>query len=251
MRDTQLASLKGAILKQLPGVTVVDVSHNIVQYDLQQASYLLLCSYPYFPKHTIHIVAVDIFAGNAPKTIVIEYNDHFFIAPDNGILPLAFRTKLDNYKLGFELNKPLLFAEWSDMAAQTARDILNKGNVVHLPNYDLVNAPTPVPPQASPLGIDCRILYIDRFGNVVLDITKTQFSELVGDRPFKIKVMRMQDITTISNNYGEVKEGEPLCRFNRAGFLEIAINRQSAASLFGLDSYSAGSLKYRTIKIFI
>jgi S-adenosylmethionine hydrolase len=251
LRDTQVASLKASILKHTPATPVVDISHAVAQYDLQQAAYLLLCSYPWFPKHSVHIVAVDIFADKAARTVAIEYNDHFFIAPDNGILPLAFRSKTGDYRLCFELNKPLRFADWTDLAGKAAAEMIANKNISHLQPYNIVNAPTPVPPQATPLGIDCRVLYIDRFGNVVLDITKAQFEELIGDKPFRIKVMRMQDISNISNNYSDVKEGEPLCRFNRAGFLEVAVNRQSAASLFGLESYSSASLKYRTIKLFI
>ncbi len=105
-------------------------------------------------------------------------------------------------------------------------------------------------PQVTPLGVDCNILYIDRYENVVLDITKTQFDEYARGRPFRIKIMRMQDITTISSNYNDVPNGEPLCRFNDAGFLEIALNHAPAASLFGLGSYSTSNLRYQTIRIF-
>ena len=100
-----------------------------------------------------------------------------------------------------------------------------------------------------PDGVECNILYIDRYENVVLDITKTQFDAMVKGRPFKIKIMRMDDITTVSNNYNDVAKDEPLCRFNSAGFLEIAFNHAPAATSLGLGSFSTGNLRYQTIKI--
>jgi hypothetical protein len=63
--------------------------------------------------------------------------------------------------------------------------------------------------------------------------------------------MRLQDITTVSNNYNDVPYGEPLCRFNDTGFLEIALNHGQAATLLGLAPVNTSNLRYQTIKIFL
>ena len=62
--------------------------------------------------------------------------------------------------------------------------------------------------------------------------------------------MRMDDITALSNNYNDVENGEPLCRFNSTGYLELALNHAPAASLLGLDSFNTSNLRYQTIKIY-
>ncbi len=100
-----------------------------------------------------------------------------------------------------------------------------------------------------PDGVECNILYIDRYENVVLDITREQFDTMIKGRPFKIKIMRIYEITAVSTNYNDVKVDEPLCRFNSAGFLEIAFNHAPAATSLGLGTFSTGNLRYQTIKI--
>ena len=108
--------------------------------------------------------------------------------------------------------------------------------------------------------IECQILFIDNFDNAILNLTKNQFEEHRNGRPFVILISRNEEITTISNHYSSVQEGECLAWFNSAGYLEIAINKGNIASLFGLQGYHENMNKlgmvtqnkhfYHTIKIF-
>ncbi len=236
-------------MRHAPDAMFVDVSHNVAQYDLQQAAYLLLSAYKHFSKGSVHVVLVDIFSGNVPRMLLAEHDGYYFVVPDNGILSLAFGDEVDHVRLCVEFANGCGFKDWVNGAGEVIATIDNDELAGFKP-CEAKSARRLLQPQITPLGIDCNILYIDRYENVVLDITKRQFDEYVKARPFKIKVMRMQDITTISNNYNDVPEGEPLCRFNSAGFLEIALNHEPAASLLGLGSYSSGNLRYQSIRIF-
>ena len=183
--------------------------------------------------------------------LVAEKDGYFFIAPDNGTLVLAFGTQIENTRLCFEFEKPYVFSHWINTVGKVIEDLGSPGkNNINFQPCEAKRSPRLLQPKIMPDGIDCHILYIDRYENIVLDITKAQFEEIVKDRPFKIKIMRAEDITSISNNYNDVKNGEPLCRFNNAGFLEIAFNHAPAASLLGLGSFTSGNLRYQTIKIF-
>lgn len=249
-RDASVTIANAVLLRYAPGATIVDISHNVVQYDLQQAAYLLLSAYRHFPKGTIHVVPVDVFAGDNPRMLLAETGGYFFIAPDNGVLSLAFGTDLENTWLCFEFSKPYVFGNWINNAGRVIELLHTVGQTVPFAPYSVKEAPRHLQPKVMRDGIDCNVLYIDRYGNVTLDITKSQFDELVKKRPFKIRVMKAEDITTISNNYNDVPEGAPLCRFNDAGFLEIALNHAPATALLGLGSNNAGNLRYQTIKIF-
>ena len=248
-RDTSVTIAKAILMQHAPDAMVIDISHNVVQYDLQQAAYLLLSAYRHFPAGTVHLLLVDIFAGDAPRMLLAEKDGHYFIAPDNGLLPLAFGTDMSGIRLCSEPGTQYSFTGWIQNAGKVI-EAIQQGNTSQFRTTEVKAARRLLQPQAMPLGIDCNILYIDRYENVVLDITRPQFDEFVKGRPFRIKVMRMQDITTISNNYNEVPEGEPLCRFNSAGFLEIALNHEPAASLLGLGTYTTANLRYQTIRIF-
>ena len=248
-RDVSVTNAKAILMSYAPDPVFVDILHNVVQYDLQQAAYLLLSAYRHFQKGTIHILLVDVFLGDNPRMLLVEKDGFYFIAPDNGTLALAFGSELDSALQCFEFAGQYSFSDWINSAGKVIESLAQK-NATQFKPCEIKIARRLLQPQVMPLGVDCNILYIDRYENIVLDITRKQFDEYVNGRPFRIKVMRMQDITTISNNYNDVPEGEPLCRFNSAGFLEIALNHEAAASLLGLGSYSSGNLRYQTIRIF-
>lgn len=247
VHGTQVATLKALLVAAVPGASLFDVSHTIPPYDIQQAAYLLRGTWQYFDAPCIHLVAVDIF--NSTAVVVFEKEGRMFVGPDNGVFSLAFED-IDGVRLGFAQMQHSTFSDWAGRVALLAATLAGEG-IAHLPDHTLRQRVVAAKPTTTPLGIDCRIHHVDRFGNVVLDITRRQFEELLQGRPFTIKLTKGQEVTAISNHYGEVKEGIALCRFNRADYLELAVNRQSAAMLLGLESYNQAALKYRTVRIFI
>ena len=247
-RDTSVSVAKAILIRHAPGATIVDISHSVEKYDLQQAAYLLQAAYSHFVPGSIHIATVNVFAGDMPRLIVAEKDGYYFIAPDNGILSLSFGTAPDRTLLCFEFTKPYSFKDWINKASMAIAAI-HDGNTGQFKPCD-IKIVHGLQPQSTRLGIDCNIRYIDRYENVVLDITKTQFEEIAKGRPFTIKIIGMKDITVVGNHYNDVPPGSPLCRFNSAGYLEIALNRASAAALFGLGQNNSGGLRYQSIKIF-
>jgi S-adenosyl-L-methionine hydrolase (adenosine-forming) len=249
-RDASVTVAKAILMHYVPGATFVDISHHVAQYDLQQAAYLLLSAYKHFPEGSVHLLLVDVFAGDAPCILLAEKEGHFFIAPDNGILPLAFGKEVENTRLCLEFSKPHLFSKWINSAGEVIKVLHQHPDNMPFKLCEVKEIPRLLQPQAVLYGIDCNVLYIDRYENVVLNIMKQQFEETIKNKPFKIKILRLPDITTISNNYNDVPDGVPLCRFNNAGFLEIALNHAPAASLLGLGHNNGGNLRYQTIRIF-
>ena len=96
----------------------------------------------------------------------------------------------------------------------------------------------------------------DNFENIVVNITKEQFETQRRGRSFRITFKRDEEISSISETYADVPEGEKLALFNSGGYLEIAINKGNAAGLFGLQGFTEQSqnlqnrLFYQTVKIF-
>jgi S-adenosylmethionine hydrolase len=249
-QDATVSVAKAILLRHVPDAYLVDISHKAEQFDLQQAAYLLLSAYKYFPAGSIHVLLVDVFSADMPRMLVAEKDGYFFIAPDNGVLALAFGETLMNTRLCLQFKKPFIFRDWIESAGKVAAQLPEQEGDINFQPCEVKTTPRLLQPKVMPDGVDCNIMYIDRYENVVLDITREQFEELVQERPFRIKIMRAEDITTISSNYNDVKNGEPLCRFNNAGFLEIAFNHAPAATFLGLGSFSTGNLRYQTIKIF-
>jgi S-adenosylmethionine hydrolase len=125
-----------------------------------------------------------------------------------------------------------------------------KPSELGLPSHELVNRPQPLLPKIDGNTVECHVIHIDRYENVILNINREQFEKIGRNRPFRIQFMRDDEISQINTHYNDVREGERLCRFNSAGYLEIAINRGNAASLLGLRLNREQHVMYSSIKIF-
>ena len=88
VKDYFVSSVKGAILKELADVTIVDISHHVNPYDLSEAAYIIRNSYEEFPDGTIHIIGINALSTPYQKPICALINHHYFICADNGILSL-------------------------------------------------------------------------------------------------------------------------------------------------------------------
>ncbi len=245
-----LSVTKAALSGFVTGVVITDITHHVSVGDLRQAALILHSACLHYPASTVHIIMVDVRAGHHHRLMLARKEGHWFIAPDNGILPLAFADAQYETWLCHEFTGHFTFGEWVQMVGNVAAAI-NSGNPIPYQPGPFLVAPLPSQPVLLNDCIECSILGTDRYDNVVLDITRQQFEKLLNGRPFSIRMMRLADITTISNNYNDATRGGALCRFNTSGYLEIAVNHGSAASLLGIRSEDTASLGYRTIKIYI
>src|ERR1700679_1679607 len=82
--------MKGVILGIPPAARVIDISHGIQPFDIADGAFTIAQAYSYFPKKTIHIVVVDPGVGSPRRPILAEMAGQYFIAPDNGVLSMAF-----------------------------------------------------------------------------------------------------------------------------------------------------------------
>lgn len=72
----------------MPDANIIDISHDVDPFNVAQTSYLIEASYASFPKGTVHLIGVDAEINNQNQHIAMQWNDHFFIAADNGILSI-------------------------------------------------------------------------------------------------------------------------------------------------------------------
>lgn len=231
--DASVAIAKGILLQYMPDAVLIDISHDVQQFNRKQCAYLLAASWRNFPPGSFHISLADVFYGSRPALVMAEHNGHYFLAPDNGILPQAFKNEKQNGKLCMQLEGTHSFPAWMKAAADTIESLLrNKGLIHELPAVELKVLPTLT--SGKPDVYNCEVVDIDAFDNVVIDFTRYDWDVLGNKRPFVIKLPLFEPLTTVKNNYNEVKEGEALCRFNSSGYLEICIYRGRAASLLGL-----------------
>ena len=243
LRDYFISTIKASIYKEIESVNVVDISHEITPFHLGECAYILRNAYHHFPKGTIHLIGVDAGKKNERKNIMTKVDGHYFIGSDNGIFSLIFQNKKPEYVFEITVDdKSESTFPMKDIFAKTACMFL-KGVKIEslgtqiesfvikkhfLPN--IIN---------NNQSIHSKIIYIDRFGNSVTNISKMFFESVEENRNFSISLPRAYKINKICKNYSDVQEGSLLALFNSAGFLEISINRLNtneggANSLLGI-----------------
>lgn len=235
--DWYAGALKGALLKATgENVQLVDISHSIEPFEIVQASLVARNIWPEYPEGTIHLLAVNCVYDEQPRFIAVKYAEHYFLAPDNGLLSLILgEIKPDIARL--LANK--------DTGAHFAVKQIFSDAVGHLAAglpFDTLGEPATAPavqkiglrPVINRDQIRGTVIHIDHFENVVFNIDREMFDDASKGRGFSLYFKRNDPITALSSNYCDVPVGETLCLFNSAGLLEIAVNFGKAATLLGL-----------------
>jgi S-adenosyl-L-methionine hydrolase (adenosine-forming) len=264
LRDGKAAAVRALLQQYVPNIEIIDVSHEVETYDVQGAAYVLQSSYRHFPKGTCHVAFSDIFYRNSDENyssrldenrrqrlVVAEVDGQYFLAPDNGLLLFAFGGRASRGWQCYELQEGHEFYQWVKETAKAVNYLQS-----HPPSganffrTDLLFSDQGIAPVLHPDGIECYVRHIDRFGNVVLNITRELFNAAIGDKEFSISVPFKKNLRSLSTSYDQVEEQDILCRFNGAGLLELSVNHGSAESLFGLSALKRSQIYYRSMKIY-
>lgn len=236
-KDIYQAALKGSILKLLPAVNIVDVTHSVAAFNIQQAAFILKNSYYYFPEGTVHLIGIDTVYNDETRYLAIKYNNHFFVGSDNGIFSLIFDKPADEMvEINIMQDLKFLHFPLADIFVKAACHLAGGGSLteIGLPVNSIENKMNLQPVIEKNL-IKGIVIYIDSFQNVITNITKEFFNSIQQGRQFTLYFKRNETITHLSWHYNEVPEGEKLCLFGISDHLEIAINKGNASGLLGLN----------------
>ena len=237
LRDHYLASFKGEILSRLPTLQIIDISHEVEKFNTMQAAYIIQNSFQKFPKGTIHYIGLT---GNENCSltnpfVIIQVNGHYLIGEDNGIFTLIIgRNEKEIFRLPIEGNaskkdhRLALIETIKKLAEGTPLNKLGKEETTIQESYF-------AQPTVDAQTIRGTIIFIDTFGNAIVNITKDLFDKEKRERKFLIQLRKSDyDVPKISLTYEDAIVGEILALFNQDGFLEIALNKGSASKLLGL-----------------
>jgi hypothetical protein len=256
LSDPYVGEVKGVISSIVPEVRIIDLTHHIEPGNTVAASFVLAGSFRYFPEGTLHLVVVDPGVGTERAIIAARTTHYRFVGPDNGVLWEALQRDglqevhaLDSGQLyrwlersypgnpvighivesgasntfhGRDLFAPLTACLCAGLPIGKVASRTTRGEIVEL---------TIPPPAETDRSVTGRVLYVDRFGNLVTNI---QCSLVEPD--FEV-FMRVRNelvlVGRLSTAYAEVEAGTPLALIGSRDYLEIAVNRGSARDYFG------------------
>ena len=254
-KDHFAGAVKGAIYSELVDIRIVDISHSISPFHITEAAYIIQNAHRSFPPGTIHIIGIDSELHPENKHIAVYLDGHFFICANNGIISmLASEIKPEkiveiNIHDRLASNFPVL-----DVFVKVACHIARGGTLEVIgKTISEIKQLTGIRPVVNTDAnqIIGNVIYIDNYGNVVSNITKTLFDKIGKGREFKITA-RTANFSKVHARYSDAinfdlpaekreEDGKKLALWNSSGYLELSIYKSnpstvgSASTLFGLE----------------
>lgn len=234
-RDYHIGAIKGMLLSFKPNLHFIDLSHEVARHNIQQAAYIFKNTYSHYPAGTLHFIGVHKQNEKPSELIAIKKEGQIFIGVNDGFFSLVFdESPVDMVKITIAEGSTHLFD--LPTIVNSIKHLLSGKNL-----YELGSRPehfverSAFNPTIEDELLHGIVIYVDDFGNIVTNITKTLFDQQRKGRKFEV-VMRKNHhtIDTISERYMSVEPGSALALFNAAGHLEIAINEENAYKLMNL-----------------
>lgn len=242
LKDAYVAIVKAKILSSDPTLTIIDISHEVEPSNLADGAFLLASAYNQFPQGSVHLVAIDSVGAKGDKFIALEFNKHFFVGTNNGLLSLITE----------ETTLTAIELKSDSLSTFPARDVLAE-NAAKLANGTALSAlGSELPDYKRLIGRSIRatkkeiagtVIKVDYHGNLITNIRKKIFDDLVKNRRYFIKFGR-QEAHAINNQSNEVEPGDWFVYFNHLGLLEIGIRNGNASQLLGLKFDSPLWIKF-------
>jgi S-adenosyl-L-methionine hydrolase (adenosine-forming) len=256
-QDFLVGAIKGQLLQQTQGFSIVDISHSLSPFNYPQAAYVCRNAINNFATGTFHLVMVNLFDEKPDHLLLAQHNGNFIGCADNGLLTMILEEVPQKVvALPLDKGQPKNTIYCTQVFAKAFTAIINGASLDQIGDASVsIQVKNPLRPMLGNNWIEGQIIFIDNFENVIVNISKDDFEEQRKGRSFKIVFKRDEVIERISDTYADVNEGEKLALFNSAGYLEIAINKGNAAGLFGLQGFSekqvqSNRLFYQTVKVF-
>jgi S-adenosylmethionine hydrolase len=228
LADPFVGVMKGVILGIAPNARLVDLTHNIPSYDIPAGAFALASAFRYFPAGTVHVAVVDPGVGGRRSPIAVAAHGHILVGPDNGVLSLSAGPP------GPEVRAHKITNErwFRHPVSQTfhGRDIFAPA-AAHL----ALGAPMELagPPLAEivqlKLAEKATVLGVDKFGNLITSLRPEALAA-----GFTLRIAG-EEIRNLRSSYEEAPAGELFAIVGSAGFVEIAIKQDSAASRLSIQ----------------
>ena len=228
--DYYVGAMKGVILSIDPDAVIVDITHEIKPQDISSAAFILAACHKDFPLGTIFVCVVDPGVGTTRRKIIVESNDQIFVGPDNGVFSFVLNdaptiTAIENEKYFHHPVSSTFHGRdiFAPVAAHLSRGVTPSeiGSRIN----DPIVLPAIRPEKMDDNTIEGCVIHIDRFGNIVTNITADMAADAVE------LILSGRSITERHEFYAGAEPGKFFMIPGSAGFIEISLNGRSAAEV--------------------
>jgi S-adenosylmethionine hydrolase len=253
-RDHYVAALKARLLHLGAQVPVVDITHGVEPYNIAHAVHVLRAVFRDFPVGTTHLITVSDYGASdagavaTPAWHAAEHEGHFFVAADNGLLPLlcdgvpAQLVRLDGRMPLAPAAPNLAAGNLQPVSLNPTRDVLAPAAVRLALGHPL----SALGPAVTDLylltnrqlrlqdnRITGHVAHVDHYGNLITNISREAVEVVGRGRPATVHFGR-EVVRELRPHFAAAPPGEIVCTFNPQGCLCVAINQGHASELLGL-----------------
>jgi S-adenosylmethionine hydrolase len=238
-----VAICKAVMLKIQPDARIMDITHQVTPYSIEEASRFLVGVTPYYPAGTVFVAVIDPGVGTSRKAIIVKSKKgQFFVLPDNGLItPVLERD-------GLEGAREITNTGWmiGDTVSSTfhGRDIFSPAGAHLAAGWDYTLAGpevselvrlTPKMAAVTDKGISGDVIGLDDpFGSLITDISSEDFKKLGYASGEKVTVLVNKRAITLpyEKTFMEVAVGEPLLYIDSRGRVALAVNQGNFSQVY-------------------
>jgi S-adenosylmethionine hydrolase len=237
LTDAFVGLCHGVIARIAPNVRVIDLTHGIPAMDVLGGAAALRSGVPFMPDDSVYLAVVDPGVGTARRAVAVEaVNGQLLVGPDNGLLSLAWELLGGPARAAGITSPDVILQPTShtfhgrDVFAPAAAHLANGmdlealGPPVEVESLRRIELPRP---QVVKGEVRCRVLSIDRFGNVQLAAVEDDLLRANLDGAEEL-VLDVDEVGAIglrrARTFDDVRAGQAALIVDSAGWLAAAVN---------------------------
>ncbi|PAV29767.1 DNA-directed RNA polymerase subunit delta [Virgibacillus profundi] len=267
LSDGAVSAMYGVAISVDPDIRIFNLTHDIPQYNIWEASYRLYQTVRYWPEETVFVSVVDPGVGTERLSVVVKTGENqYIVTPDNGTLThinnsvgiLEARVidekvnRLPNSGESYTFHGRDVYAFTGARLASNTISFEEVGPVV-----DVENIIELTKPKASKDGevIRGNIDILDvRFGNLWTNINRELFKETGVEYGDSLEVTIenntrhiYKSIMRFGRSFAESRIGEPLVFVNSVDKLGVALNQGSFANAYHIETGANWKISIRKV----
>ncbi len=254
--DGAVSAMYGVAYTVCPELRISDLTHDVPQYDIWEASYRLIQTCTYWPEGSVFVSVVDPGVGSTRRSIAVETaTGQYIITPDNGSLTHIKRmcgikaareidetvNRLPNSGESYTFHGRDIYAY---TGARLAAGIItfeqvgpevDAESVAELPVIDAVFEHETVKGTIDVLDV--------RFGSLWTNIPRELFLKTGVNHGQRVEITIENDTRVLYKNilvygksFADVYVGEPLVYANSLDNMAVAINQGSFAKAYNIGT---------------
>jgi S-adenosylmethionine hydrolase len=255
--DDFVGTCHGVMKRIAPDAEIIDQTHGIRPQQVLQGALVLRNTLPYMPEG-VHLAVVDPGVGTTRKGIAVRSGDgRLYVGPDNGLLvPAAERMDglTDAWELAdarYQLQPRSMTFHGRDVFAPVAAFLaggLDPGELGPRLDVDVLvrlDIPAAVVTAAEILA---RVLIVDRFGNVQLNLSAEELEllDIVPGTRIELAIGLERYYAVAARTFAEVGLGDIVLYEDSYRNIALAINEGAAAAVLSAQPGDAVRIRPRS-----